>query len=509
MIFESESDKIIEIVSKSFGLMKSKDLQKLLSAGRKTRSIGYDEKSKGITQRYSGNQQNLLKKALEKRYPRTFDKMPIDPVNWIKFFAVQDSGVYENPAKRTLVDLSGQELDSTDERAMMFKTALDELVIESQLKAMERRANTGIHASVIAISNRIIDGVSKIVSNLYWTHEVVALAHSAAPDDADALYFVALKQDENYKGSSIWQVWTRDFSEDTGQLKFGNWSYRRVSEEGDFSTPPQEYFGRLPIAFLSTEIKSTFWPDLDEDVSLNVDNLNIVRSNRQHVIDMQAHGMRIYRGVQRETSEIESGPDSIMQIGANEFLDAINFNANHEAIEASATRDLNELGVSRGNSPDAYAVKPIVTQSGIAKVIANAPHAQRIEDQKNFYVAFEQNQLLPIILDVIEFYDPRFSGSFIDVMPKVELGRKTIFEDDKILADRVQIMRNMKVIDRADARVMLKLSSDRATALKEIAEVDKDEKALLQLLGDSVQTNSGGNTNGQENFDSTNGASSE
>lgn len=482
MLFSSESDKAIELLQNNSNMLKPKEFGELLGVGRRERGQSYFEQAKAIALRYNGIQAEIVRAALRKRYPRTYAAMPVDPVNWLKFFAVQDSGVYENLPKRYLVDENLNTIADDDERMLFFKKALDQISVNSKMKVMERRCASGHRASVVMLSHRRINSVDKIVAQLYWPQDVVTIAHEYAPDDVDALHFVALKQNQTTSdGVPIWQLWTRDHQELDGELQFGPWSYRLIAESGTYQTPPTEYQGRLPIAFLFTEEKSGFWPAVDTDVTLNVDNLNVARSNRQFVIDMQAHSQRVYRGTLRETSEIESGPDSIMQIGPNEEFEVITFNANHDAIENSATRDLQEQGVARGNSPDAYSVKPIVTQSGIAKVIANAPHTQRIEDMKPIFINFEETQLLPIVVELIELFAVD-APSMAGLTPKIQMPPQKSFEDDKILADRVQIMRNMSVISRAEARVLLKLSKDLQTAEQAIAERDLEAMPENEML---------------------------
>jgi hypothetical protein len=492
MLFESESEKLIRQLRNGTQTVNEKQLAVLLKKAKQKKPNEYDTVSKGLAQRFKGIQREIVKKALQDRYSRTYQAMPVDPVNWLRFFAIQDSGVYEVAPKRYLID-GENKLPVDDERAVYFHNALQQIGIDSKLKQMERRANCGYRCAIVAISMREFDGNEKFVGHLYWPHDVLTLAYPS--DDVDGLYFCALKQNENYNGSPVWQVWTREFSEkENGGLVFSPWNYKTMSEDGELDGPSISYSGTvLPIAFLFTEDRDGFWPDIDVDISANVDNLNIARSNRQFVIDMQAHSQRVYRGAQIETNEIESGPDSIIKIAPTEEFEVISFNANHDAIEASASRDLQELGVSRGNSPDAYSVKPVATQSGIAKDIAKSPHDQRIEDMKPVYVEFEENYLLPIILDVIQSFSltaPDMSG----LRPKIDMAQRKSFEDDKILADRVAIMRNMQVIDRAEARVLLKLSKDRTTALADIAEADKDQVVnnLAPVVVDEEKDDSNG-----------------
>jgi hypothetical protein len=312
-----------------------------------------------------------------------------------------------------------------------------------------------------------VDDPGRLVAQIYWTHDVVTLAHPSAPDDPDAVWFVAVRQASNTEASPLWWVWSREFVEDDmgALVSFGAWSHRRVSEDGKIATASEAYDGRFPGAFLRLEPGAGgIWPAPDRDVVVNVDRLNVSRSNRQHVIDMQAHATWVYSGLTRETNELVGGPGVVLQIGSGETLQAQTAGADHEAIEASATRDLQELGVARGNSPDAYAVEPGEAQSGVSRMIANAPHDQRVAESRPIFKAFEERQLLPIVVDILRLFDPAAPGEFGDVRPRVTLKSAKPYEADAEKQDRVLALKDAGLIDDADARVMLGLSADRAEA---------------------------------------------
>lgn len=461
------SDEVIATIKRDAGVWDDAMLREVLKAGRRQRPADYDGTVKGIAVRYAGDQQAVVRQALRRAYPQTGDKLPVDPVNWARFFARQDSGVYQEPAQRVLVDEAGEPLDEDDPRAVAFAAALDQMGVDVLMPEAERRANTGARAVVVLVGVRKIGDKTKLAAHLYWSHDVVTVTHESAPDDPDAVYVVAIRQAGPSDASPVWWVWTREPAvDDEGALSFGPWSHRRVSEDGKVATPSMEYDGLLPVAFLRTESPTGgMWPEPDRDVSINVDHLNVARSNRQHVIDMQAHAQMVYSGNQRETNQLVVGPDGVVQVGQGESVQYLVPGADHAAIEASATRDLQELGVSRGNSPDAYAVEPGAPQSGVSRMIANAPHDQRIAEARPIYQRFEEQVLLPIVLDVIARYVPEAPSDFGGVKPKVTLQRAKPYEDDAAKAQRVLDLKAAGLIDDADARVMLGLSADRAEAM--------------------------------------------
>jgi hypothetical protein len=484
------SDALIAQIRQDAGAWEVDQLTELLTLGRRQRAADYDSIVSGLARRYSGDQQTIVRDALRKAYPRTGDKMPVDPINWLRFFARQDSGVYTQPATRVLLDGDGgEQLPPDDPRVEAFDDACEELALDVIMPELERRCATGVRASAVLIGWRSIAGEEgEPVAHMYWPHDVVTIAHPSAPDEDEAFWFVALRQatEQTTSASPVWWVWSREWTEDaSGNIaSFSPWSHRRVSEDGKVQTASEVYPGILPIAFLRTEFGSGgWWPAPDRDVSLNVDTLNVARSNRQHVVSMQAHAQAVYSGLMRETSELVGGPDAVIHVGKDEVLQYLTPSADHAAIQASATRDLQELGVSRGNSPDAYAVEPGAPQSGVSRLIANAPHDQRVAEMRPVFRDFEESELLPIVLDVLALFDPEAPADFGGAYPSVTLATVKTYEDDAVKTQRVLDLLNAKIVDEADARVMLGLSSSRDDALAYLAQKQQQAAPMTRLAG--------------------------
>ena len=477
------SDALIDQIRDDAGVWGPEQLRDLLVIGRRQRAPDYDTVVRAIAVRYAGDQQAVVKDALKKRYPKTGDTLPVDPVNWLRFFARQDSGVYEVPPKRELLDEAGEPLPEDDPRAVAFADALDVIGADVMLPEMERRAATGARCVFVLLGYRL----GEPVAHVYWPHDVVTICHHSAPDDDRAMWFCAIRQarEQSEAASDVWWVWSREFSEaDDGTVTFGAWSHRRVSEDGKIATPSEVYEGLFPGAFLRTEApQGGMWPEPDRDVVVNVDALNVARSNRQHVIDMQAHATTVYTGSLRETSELVGGPGSVVQIGASEAIQYLVPGADHAAIEASATRDLQELGVSRGNSPDAYAVEPGAPQSGVSRIIANAPHEQRIAEMRPIFRRFEEQRLWPILLDILARFDAEAPADFGAVTVRVTMSTGKTYEDDAAKVQRVLDLKAAGIIDDADARVMLGMDKDRASALAYLESIRTTAAPRVSLPG--------------------------
>lgn len=464
----SASDKLIEKIQSDSGQMTINEFRAALEYAKKQRPTDFDSNIKGIKKRYRGSQSALVKEALKKRYPKTADNMPVDPVNWLKFFAQQDSGVYTEGATRTL-SIDGTPIDGTDERAKYFAKVVEQLNLDGIMVDVERRVNTGAKSAVLVVGARqsIEKTSAKVVIHKYWPSDVFTITHDSAPDDIDSLWFVAIRQ-SSPEGDMYW-VWQRQvFEDESGQIQaMSNWSHRRISADGKTMTDPIDYEGaRLPIAFMRIENDNEFWPQVDSDVVANVDELNIGRSNRKHVVDMQAHAQWIYAGQIIDTSEITTGPDVIAKIGAGETLTTQKAEADFNALHESVKRDLSELGVSHGNSADAYSTEPSTVESGISRQIANAPHDKRIKEVMPEFKQFEEEQLLPIILEALELFDPNapVGMNLLDV--EVKFNPHKVFESDKEKTDRVERLLSLGLIDKEDGRVMLGLSESREQAIE-------------------------------------------
>jgi hypothetical protein len=489
LTLNAASDALVEQIRNDAGAWTPDQLSDLLTIGRRQRAADYDAVVSGLARRYSGDQQIIVREALRRAYPRTGDKMPVDPINWLRFFARQDSGVYMTPATRALVDATtGEQLAEDDPRAEAFADALEDLALDVIMPEVERRAATGVRAAAVLVGWRKVADEQEPVAHIYWPHDVVTIAHPSAPDEDEAFWFVALRQatEQTASSSPVWWVWSREFVEDAqgNVASFSPWSHRRVSEDGKVQTASEAYPGILPVAFLRTEPgNGGWWPAPDRDVSVNVDTLNVSRSNRQHVVNMQAHAQAVYSGTMRETSELVGGPDAVIHVGNGEVLQYLTPSADHAAIQISATRDLQELGVSRGNSPDAYAVEPGAPQSGVSRLIANAPHDQRIAEARPIFRDFEESELLPIVLDVLTHFSPTAPASFEGCTPVVTLGTAKVYEDDAVKTQRVLDLLNAKIIDEADARVMLGLSSSRDDALAYLAQKQQQAAPMTRLAG--------------------------
>jgi hypothetical protein len=394
--------------------------------------------------------------------------MPIDPVNWLRFFSAQDAGVYTSPTVRELVDENGDVVDEDDPSSVAFLDAVEQVGGDRLMAEVEQRCLTGAKAIAIVVGWRRLNPAKpgKLVATQYWGSDVFTIAHPIALNDPDALMVVGLRQARAaYEtGADVWWVWSRPVTEGTDGPVFGPWQHVVISEDGKHKSLPIPYDGMLPIVWCRSEdAVGSIWPDPDRDISANVDNLNVGRSNRQHVINMQAHAVMVYAGTMLEASTIVAAPDRPIKVMTGETISYLTAAADHDAILTSSTRDLEELGVSHGNSPDAYAVTPGEAQSGVSRMIANAPHDERVARLRPLFKQFEEQHLWPLVIDLINRH---VDGVTIpdSVYPRVTLGTAKTYETDADKITRVGELLALDLVDKAKAAVMVGLFADESEA---------------------------------------------
>lgn len=414
------------------------ELAVVLATGKAAKPIDYDAIVGGMAQRYRGDQKALVAAALKKRYPNA-GEMPINPVNWLAFFARTDAGVYVVDAERFLQTLDRVDVPDDDPRALGLDRALEDLSMATLMPEVERRILTGVKALVVHVcwrkSSNDDDGVP--VAHMYWPHDVFVVCHPSAPNDDRSIVTCGLRQTPAGApaGSDVWWVWSRTHVDnaDGSVASWGPWKHVHIHVDGKHQSLPVEYPGQLlPILFARIEqADGGFWPAPEADVICQVDELNVSRSNEQHTVDLQGHGQGVYSGSFLESSEIPMGPDRWIKIGPQETITSVDFAPHLEDMRASRSQSIREVAVSRSANPDSYATTPTVAVSGVSRAIANLPHDKRVRELRPVFRRFEEQRLMPVVVEVINLYAPPSYSPTIgdDVVPRVVFGVPPDYEE--------------------------------------------------------------------------------
>lgn len=442
----AEQDRLVAIIRAGAQRWTAKELDAVLELGAKRKPVGFDAHSRAVQQRYSGNQSLAVKTALEERYPTKVREMPISPVNWMRLVAASDAGCYRQEPDRWLATAGGKKVTDTDDAAA-FAWACDESDLASVMPEAERRA-LAVHNIVLHVGFeqpvRTDDGEGHPCVPMYWPHDVMAIMHPSRPTSWDALTVLAVRQasPDTVSGRQWWWVWSREYMEDEAGavVSWGQWHHVLVSTGGDqqgASAAPVPYEGeRLPFCLLQTaQPEGTWLVDDDRDIVHVVDELNVSRSNEQYVMDLQGHTQHVYQGT-LESSLLAIGPDRVANVLPGESLTTIDYNAKFADMREGRKLSLRELAVSRRQSPDAYATEPGPPLSGVSRKISNAPHEARLDELRHVFVDFEEGELLPTIIDVVN----TFSSRSIDpsLSPRMTPRRAPDFEEPEARQRRAQ-----------------------------------------------------------------------
>ncbi len=439
------------------------ELRAVLDAGKAAKPLDYDVDVAGMAQRYRGDQQAIIAAKLLDRYPNA-GKMPISPVNWLAFFARSDAGVYVVDAERYLETLAKEDIPADDARALAFARALEDMGLATLMPELERRTLTGVKAAAVEIMWRKVDDADegKPVGFMYWPSDIFVICHPSAPNDERAIMVCGLRQTPTSAAPGVhtWMIYSRSFEANPdGSVKaWGDWMWVRTRSDGEHPALPAKYPGkRLPVAFLRIEqADGGFWPCPEKDTIAQIDELNVGRSNEQHTVDLQGHGQGVYFGTLLEGDHLPMGPDRWVKAEPSARIESVNFNPLLEDMRASRSQSLREVAVSRSNNPDAYATTPTVAVSGVSRSIANLPHDKRVRELRPIFRRFEEQQLLPILLEVLEQFAPTsYAPKFGDVVPRVVFGVPPDYEELDSKQRRLELDLKLGVISKARYAVLM------------------------------------------------------
>ena len=452
------------------------ELDAVIGLGKAGKPFGFDDDVAGMAQRYRGNQEDIVRAKLKKRYPNA-GEMPVTPINWLAFFARSDAGVYVVDAERYLdegglalrdADLvdkdTGEVKEKADPRAAAFKRALSDVGMLNVMPELERRALTGAQSAVLYLGWRKLGQADegRPIGRMLWSSDCHVVCHPSAPDDENAIVALAVRQTPLASSPKIetWWVWSRTWADDADgfPVSFGPWQSMMMSTGGTATTPRMYAGRRLPFVFVRLlQADGGFWPSPERDTIVQVDELNVGRSNEQHTVDLQGHGQGVYAGTANDAEQLPMGPDRWIKVGPGEEITSIDFNPKLEDMRASRQQSLREIAVARSNNPDTYATTPSTAASGISRTIANIPHDRRIRELRPIFQRAEEKHILPILLEILalfapESYAPKMDGA---ITPRVVFGSAPDYEELDQKQRRLEIDLKMGVISKAQYAVLM------------------------------------------------------
>lgn len=439
MLFDNRETRLaIETIKKGAEGWTANELAVTLRLCRQRKDPRLDEVSRDMQKRYLGLQKGVIEDKLKKQFPKT-ENMPIAGINWMKLVSRLDAGIYVSPPDRFLVDENNKRIPAdSDPRGALWSSMLERAKLNAKMAEAERRVllppgNVLLQFVWIKKPGDPI-GIPRI--DLYYPHDVECLCHWAAPTSWEFKYIVAMRQasPDPLSQGEWWRVWSRVPPVDLyGDEPWGPWSSVLISTKGEQATPtaiPIEYPGKeLPIALVRLSEPEGFTFVLeDSDLIDIVDDLNMRRSNESFVIGLQGHDQMWTDDQQKLIKTMKGGPDTVWPIAPGSLMGMLSPNPKLSDMRESRKLATRELAIARGNSADAYATEPGPPVSGVAKRIWNTTHDIRVAEQAGVMHMLEQEEVLPILLDVIATYHPQ-GAALRGLTPKMTPRQTPLVED--------------------------------------------------------------------------------
>ena len=477
LLANEESSRIIALTRQLARAAGKDELEEALALCRKHQPAGYQDRMRARRARYEGRQRGLVSAALQRRFPSTYQRMPIAPLNWMRLVASQDCGVYAEPPERYL-EVGEQRIDDeTDPQAMAFHELVEAAELDAVMVEAERAAfaaGTVFLRTSWQRTSADDPGVPRV--DIYWPDTVGVVCHPSSPSSfAMATLLIAQVSGPTGPGSDTrwYEVWSRASEDDDAGnvLRWGPWTRHLLSTDGDSALaagdPRAVWPGAvLPWACIQTgQPSASVYVDTDHDLDDVVDGLNVSRSNETYTLELQGHTQLVYAGTHLETNEIVVGPDAIAKIGPNDTLQPIALSPNLAEMRAARKQSLNELAATRGNSPDAYATEVGNVLSGVSRRIANLPHDRKLASMRHMFRVVEEKQVLPMLIDLSNTFAPA-NVPEITATPKMNPKNPPDAEDPESKTRRIQTALSEGLITKARAGVELGFYASEDDAVK-------------------------------------------
>jgi hypothetical protein len=416
------------------------DARRMIEAGL-VKPMGTDAISRALARLYLGNGREIIVQELMKRYPRSWEKMPVAPLAYPRLWARSDSGAYAQPATRYLVDGEGATLDADAPLGEAFGVVLDKSRHDEKMQEAELRAMCGVRTVFVHVGYfPATDGEpGYCTEHIYWPHDVAVVTLPTAPSEEGAIVFVALRQTAPGMREQ-WLLYKRDLvTAEDGTVDLLGWQTAVYTAEQGAVTW-QEYAGKLlPVVALRIEQPDGgFWPAPNHDAYHQSVGLNVNRANMEQVTDLQAHSLMAVSSDTYDEREQPVGPDAVMKLRAGENAQWITPSPAFDAMRENIDEKQRAIATVNGNNPNAYSAKATQPESGIARIIANLPHEQRLKQLRPVVKRFDE-RVCRVLLDVSDAFDDEVPLFGEVVRPRVELGQTPMYEDPEVKQRRALI----------------------------------------------------------------------
>ncbi len=404
-------------------------LQQAIDTSKKLKPPpGYDAHYGEMRQLYEGNQLEAMIEDLQRRFKNSASKMDPTPLNVVQHRAHLAAQVYRQPAERWVEvggerpgDVAGYDDDGEPliaaaadiPRQAAFAKGVRDSRVHAVMQEAEKRVR-GVHTKFIVCrwddSGAEMGIAPRPRLDLWYPHNVQALPHPDLPGELWASWTVALRIARPGGGSGEWY---RVFSR---AEEMGEWFISEVSTEGGRLGNPRPYgSNHLPIVAYHDGHTDGLFCDRDRYVRNIQHAINALLTDWAYGAKMQAHGERWISGKDADRmkgAKLAVGPGKMHTFPENTTAGVFQFGFDLTTLQG-AEQLLKAVGFTSRQPADAWSTKPGNPPTGVSREIANAPSAERREEDESTAKAFEETALLPMLARVIDDfgdYDAAIGG---------------------------------------------------------------------------------------------------
>lgn len=467
MLFEdAETQRLNALVADGARRWTAAELAWVRQYAATQRPHGYDDHASVVVDLYLGDSETHLRRAAAARFKNRHDLMTPVPLNRMRHIASADSGVYRlQPERRLVSRTTGEPL--ADDAQRRFAALVDGMEAGRVMPEVERRAII----QTVFVRPRWVKGLAgkpgRVVADMFWGRDVAVVCHPSDPGNFDLAVVVLARSSIGGVAAKKqwWSLWVREPVEEAGELTgFTPWRVHLVSSEGEYPIPPDDprtlYVDAagnpLPLPWTLVQLghaEGSVYATPDKDLPKVVLQLNVDASVERLAADLQAFTPVVYKGNERKESDLAWGPGEVTRVGGDEDLTTLQLNPHLDALRAMRTQQEKELARIRGNNPNAY-VAEASAESGVARLIAQAPHEAVLDENALVFRSWEEQQLWPAVLRLHDAFagDVPFGD---DAVVKVTMRRPAPIEDPEAKVRRLQAEVDAGILSQAGMAVEL------------------------------------------------------
>jgi len=518
MLFGSTSKPAILPMVQGLQQARSNSFKNLLEGAKKWKpSTTYDVDVAKRRDYFKGRQGDHIRTVLARHYPKTHEQMIPRVFPFFQHLVNGSATLYQMQPVRDVRINGKRDDDKTELMANIYRSAL----VDSNLQAADK-----IAAAVEVCFLRIAwdEFKKRVAINRYWPDSVYVVCNEQYPDQLDRATAIIAKtmSADGYqatKEKQRWDVWERVCDDSDPENKIDGWLNYQVVENGSDAKPPeigaQNIYKWLPwVAVHFRDPDGRLFPQLETDDIDTADSINAQLSNRDHMINHQAHNQRWVSATFNDKAEkMLVGPDVINELPAGATAGMWQANTNIAATSKTIKEAIEQELSVRQVSPVAATADPKYMSDKAIRSINLEREKKRME-RAPWARDMEERYLWPAIRATYEHYSGDAAAFGTNAELRVQHRAPAVSLDDESAhrVSRGRVRDNISTWPREMVAHGLAPSLETAEEMhKENVEYNKDypivdgtpfmhgqpvpanvEAAQMQASGKQVQTDDAG-----------------